>query len=1101
MESSEEGQASMSYNQASQQFSSSNQSGQVNLPPIFPSPSALNWGSQERFSAERNSAQTRMQVPVPVILGSQQFYSMVNQSIQIQPSYRNLTPMPTSVGLGQISLSNRQVLGTQSSLNTQPTMSANLAALPSSSIYKRPTLIRAPSKVQSVLPMNMGSQLSSTNKRPAQLEPPRKVQSESFESVRSKLRESLAASLAMESDRQHKQEIAEKCTSSDASSTIPKVITPMVELNSEAKSASSDKSALETVQNQAGDLPSKENASTDILLARSDVDGLQPKDILLQKEVSNDNSLVKDELLQGHGLCWVSNHGVGTVDNSANHDHDRKRLKMTNEQETVDKETTVRNAGQLAFRIEAELFRLFGGVNKKYKEKGRSLLFNLKDRNNPELRERVLSGAIAPERLCTMTIEELASEELSQWRLAKAEELVQMVVLPDSDVDLRRLVRKTHKGEFQVEVEQAESFPVEVELGTSVLSQVPLKPNKEVKTHSSLVPSKPSKEVKTQSKSNHKSDEPKAFKRRPSARKIDSADQNLPGDIEILSEKADLMQELMVDELKDPELLPPVVSLDEFMQDLDSEPPFGNLSVDSLQEVSLEPEEASESDSVEHKQNAASGSLGSKSDSSRGGSPSKQLLSQEGKQLKLDSADATSKDPTTTNPEKVDVECLKIDDNVKSGSVDIQLDTCLPEVASMSDKIWEGSIQLNVSAFATVIGFFRSGEKTSTQEWPSFLEIKGRVRLDAFEKFLKELPLSRSRAIMIAQFRWKEGSPESGRLNLLEIIDSYIADERVGFAEAAPGVELYFCPPHSRTTDMLEKLLPKEHAEALPTIATTDLISVVVWRRPHSTISPRLYSHHKHGSSKKQHGSRKQQSQPLPPEDYADDDVPPGFGPGEYDDLPEFDFVHGSSQTSKPAASVTRPHVLAPARPVDQIRELIHKYGHTESVEKPPFDVRPWNDAHEDDDDIPEWKPQYDHRLQPETLTSSQPPPPPTQFHTYQQPTFQSLHVNHQILPVSPLPNTHAPLHQPMGLQPPLPPQIVVMPTSLSMPPGWQQSPLLPLSGGPADITLPAANAWQTSHYNAQVNADGRVYSLPNVGGAAQNVMGWRSDVFGSRGM
>ncbi|KAJ8458173.1 hypothetical protein OPV22_031099 [Ensete ventricosum] len=1079
MESSEEGQASMSSNQVSQQFSSSNQSGQANLRPIFHSPSALNWGSQEWLSAERNSAQTRMQVPVPVILGSQQFYSMVNQSIQIQPSYRNLTPMPTSVGLGQISLSNRQVLGTQSSLSTQPTMSANLASQPSSSICKRPTLIRAPSKVQSFLPMNMGSQLSSTNKRPAQLEPPRKVQSESFESVRSKLRESLAASLAMESDRHHKQEIAEKCTPGDASSTMPKVITPMVELNSEAKSASSDKSALETVQNQAGNLSSKENPSNDTLLTRSDVDGLQPKDILLQKEVSNDNSLVKDELLQGHGLCWLSNQGVGTVDNSANHDHDRKRLKMTNEQETADKETTVRNAGQLAFRIEAELFRLFGGVNKKYKEKGRSLLFNLKDRNNPELRERVLSGAIAPEHLCTMTTEELASKELSQWRLAKAEELAQMVILPDTDVDLRRLVKKTHKGEFQVEVEQADSFPVVVELGTSALSQVT---------------SKPSKEVSTQSKSNHKSDEPKASKRQSSARKIDSADQNLPSDIEILSEKADLMQELMVDELKDPELLPPVVSLDEFMQDLDSEPPFGNLSVGSLQEVSLEPEEASESDSVEHKQDAASGSLGSKSDSSRGGSPSKQLLSQEGKQPKLDSADATSKNPTIANLEKVDVECSKIDDNVKSGSVDIQLDTCLPEVTSMSDKIWEGSIQLNISAVATVIGFFRSGEKTSTQEWRSFLEIKGRVRLDAFEKFLKELPLSRSRAIMIAQFPWKEGSPESGRLNLLEVIDSYIADERVGYAEPAPGVELYLCPPHSRTTDILEKLLPKEHAEALPIAAaatTTHLIGVVVWRRPHSTISPRPDSHHKHGSSKKQHSSRKQQSQP-PPEDYADnDDVPPGFGPGEYDDLPEFDFVHGSSQTSKPAAaSVTRPpHVVAPGRPVDQIRELIHKYGHTETVKKPPFDVRRhWNDADEDDDDIPEWQPQYDRRVQPETLASSQ--PPPTQFHSYQQPTtFQSLHVN---LPLSSLPNP-----QPMGLQPP---QIVVMPTSLTMPPRWQQ---LPLSGGAADMPLPAANAWQTSpHYLPQANADGQLlYGFPSVG-AAQNAMGWRpADVFGSRGM
>lgn len=42
-----------------------------------------------------------------------------------------------------------------------------------------------------------------------------------------------------------------------------------------------------------------------------------------------------------------------------------------------------------------------------------------------------------------------------------------------------------------------------------------------------------------------------------------------------------------------------------------------------------------------------------------------------------------------------------------------------------------------------------SGEKLQTKEWPSFLEIKGRVRFDAFEKFLQQLPLSRSRAIMV----------------------------------------------------------------------------------------------------------------------------------------------------------------------------------------------------------------------------------------------------------------------------------------------------------------------------------------------------------------
>lgn len=48
--------------------------------------------------------------------------------------------------------------------------------------------------------------------------------------------------------------------------------------------------------------------------------------------------------------------------------------------------------------------------------------------------------------------------------------------------------------------------------------------------------------------------------------------------------------------------------------------------------------------------------------------------------------------------------------------------------------------------------FFYSGEKPSMKEWPGFIEIKGRVRLELFEKFLKELPLSRTRAIMVISF-------------------------------------------------------------------------------------------------------------------------------------------------------------------------------------------------------------------------------------------------------------------------------------------------------------------------------------------------------------
>ena len=49
-----------------------------------------------------------------------------------------------------------------------------------------------------------------------------------------------------------------------------------------------------------------------------------------------------------------------------------------------------------------------------------------------------------------MIAEQLVSQELSQWRIAKAKELSYIIVLPESD----RLVKKTYNREFQVEVDE-----------------------------------------------------------------------------------------------------------------------------------------------------------------------------------------------------------------------------------------------------------------------------------------------------------------------------------------------------------------------------------------------------------------------------------------------------------------------------------------------------------------------------------------------------------------------------------------------------------------------------------------------------------------------
>ncbi|KAJ4905238.1 SPOC domain / Transcription elongation factor S-II protein [Raphanus sativus] len=45
----------------------------------------------------------------------------------------------------------------------------------------------------------------------------------------------------------------------------------------------------------------------------------------------------------------------------------------------------------------------------------------------------------------------------------------------------------------------------------------------------------------------------------------------------------------------------------------------------------------------------------------------------------------------------------------------------------LGERLWEGPLHLSVSSMISVI-ILKSGEKTTTKEWPMLLEIKGRVR-------------------------------------------------------------------------------------------------------------------------------------------------------------------------------------------------------------------------------------------------------------------------------------------------------------------------------------------------------------------------------------
>ncbi|CAO3598657.1 unnamed protein product [Absidia cylindrospora] len=64
-----------------------------------------------------------------------------------------------------------------------------------------------------------------------------------------------------------------------------------------------------------------------------------------------------------------------------------------------------------AIAIERTVFTSVGQVDGDYKSKIRSLSLNLKNKSNPGLRESTVSGELPISKLCTMSVEDMASEE------------------------------------------------------------------------------------------------------------------------------------------------------------------------------------------------------------------------------------------------------------------------------------------------------------------------------------------------------------------------------------------------------------------------------------------------------------------------------------------------------------------------------------------------------------------------------------------------------------------------------------------------------------------------------------------------------------------
>ncbi|AEC07729.1 SPOC domain / Transcription elongation factor S-II protein [Arabidopsis thaliana] len=595
-----------------------------------------------------------------------------------------------------------------------------------------------------------------------------KPQSESSGSVRSKMRESLAGALAMVQCQMDVPNESKMLDSETVANPLEGHVSGPVSAASGVdvmvSNGSTEMLTLSDPSPVAG--ISVQTVLPEILSIAKTSDAQVPEAVkpFVQDNVSySDNVFSKDDLLQGNDLSWALESDIEFTVNCQNEMIGAMANDGSLEKLLLDPQV-------LAFEIETELFKLFGGVNKKYKEKGRSLLFNLKDKSNPKLREKVMYGEIAAERLCSMSAEELASKELAEWRQAKAEEMAQMVVLQDTEVDIRSLVRKTHKGEFQVEVEPMDSGSVEVSVGMSSINWSRTK-NFKKKTPSITK----TLGVKNELNSSNESTGP------INGVTIDDEMQAATGS------------------------LPPIVSLDEFMSSIDSESPSGFLSSDTEKKPSVSDNNDVEEVLVSSPKESANIDLCTSPVKAEALSP------------------LTAKASSPVNAEDADIVSSKPSSDLKSKTTSV----FIPD----GERLWEGVLQLSPSTVSSVIGILRSGEKTTTKEWPILLEIKGRVRLDAFEKFVRELPNSRSRAVMVMCFVCKEECSKTEQENISEVVDSYAKDGRVGYAEPASGVELYLCPTRGRTVEILNKIVPRNQLDFLKSINDDGLIGVVVWRR------------------------------------------------------------------------------------------------------------------------------------------------------------------------------------------------------------------------------------------------------------------------------
>ncbi|CAN6459660.1 unnamed protein product [Victoria cruziana] len=161
-------------------------------------------------------------------------------------------------------------------------------------------------------------------------------------------------------------------------------------------------------------------------------------------------------------------------------------------------------------------------------------------------------------------------------------------------------------------------------------------------------------------------------------------------------------------------------------------------------------------------------------------------------------------------------------------------------VPSSQEALWDGFLQLNTSVTVATVAYFKSGEQNLKINWPERIEVKGRVRLEAFEKFIQDLPRSRHRALMVVSFCGSVRSSKASSVGMEEVAKNYEESKRIGFAEIGPGIDLYICPRSETIITILAKY--GFYKGMATTRGNHVLIGCIVWRRNHVISNSRQKS-------------------------------------------------------------------------------------------------------------------------------------------------------------------------------------------------------------------------------------------------------------------